>query len=139
MTSCQRDPIFCPEYVAPARKVTASYPHFSHSPCEARAMTTCALPLHAGCVSSVTRGLGPLPSSTAFQNPDDRLKPGLLLFLLLFLSHKAYNCKLSTLPNQTNLSLHPTSFTITMATTIQVKNIGEKTDDKEIRDFFSFW
>jgi len=26
-----------------------------------------------------------------------------------------------------------------MATTVHVKNIGEKTEDKEIKDFFSFW
>lgn len=25
------------------------------------------------------------------------------------------------------------------ATTVYVKNISEKTEDKEIRDFFSFW
>jgi len=28
---------------------------------------------------------------------------------------------------------------ITMATTVYVKNIGANTEDKEIRDFFSFW
>jgi hypothetical protein len=27
----------------------------------------------------------------------------------------------------------------TMATTVNVKNIAAKTDDKEIKDFFSFW
>ncbi len=28
---------------------------------------------------------------------------------------------------------------INMATTVYVKNIGANTEDKEIRDFFSFW
>ena len=29
--------------------------------------------------------------------------------------------------------------TATMATTVHVQNIGLKTEDKEIRDFFTFW
>lgn len=28
---------------------------------------------------------------------------------------------------------------INMATTVYVKNVGSQTDDKEIKDFFSFW
>jgi hypothetical protein len=34
------------------------------------------------------------------------------------------------------ISLHKTD---TMATTVNVKNIAAKTEDKEIKDFFSFW
>jgi hypothetical protein len=28
---------------------------------------------------------------------------------------------------------------VNMATTVHVKNIGAQTEDKEIKDFFSFW
>ena len=38
-----------------------------------------------------------------------------------------------------DINSNPTTTTTTMATTVYVKNIGAQTDDKEIRDFFSFW
>lgn len=61
----------------------------------------------------------------------DILRQVIKLFLL------AHTCNLQLL--RTQALSYPATAATTMATTVHVKNIGSQTEDKEIKDFFSFW
>lgn len=100
-----------------------------------------------------------LAMNTRVRTPNRLEKYRSLLRIQYFLPETSYDCPFCATQIATNSystqtttwAFPPTQYitttyqqalpvaAINMATTVYVKNVGSQTDDKEIKDFFSFW